>query len=109
VSKTKKAAQRRMLVENTDTDKSSQDPKVVKFLTQEEQREIFSDFLNKRRKEARRKCSSKSNKEKLLSNFEEDIDNEESDYDDNNDIDSEYIEDGIDNEYIDDLKNETQK
>ncbi|XP_011167831.1 uncharacterized protein LOC105201500 [Solenopsis invicta] len=115
VSKTKKAVQRRMLFENTDTDKSSQDPKkVVEFLTQEEQRKIFSDFLNKRRKEERRKCSSKADKEKLLSNFEEDIDNEESDYDDDNDIDSEYIEDdidneSIDNEYIDNFKDETQK
>jgi len=96
--------QRRMLDANISTDKSSCDPvsKEVEFMTREEQQKIFSDFLIKRRREERRRYSVKqSNKQKteLLNNFEEDIDNEESDYEDDIDIDK----------YIDDFENETRK
>lgn len=87
---------------NDNTDKSLRDPvskTAVKFLTREEQRKIFSDFLIKRRREEQRKYSLKrSNEQKMLNNFEEEIDNEESNYEGDNI-----------NEYIDDFEDETQK
>ncbi|XP_012540384.1 uncharacterized protein LOC105838967 [Monomorium pharaonis] len=88
VSKSKKAAQKRILDTNIDTNESTHNPKEVveKFLTREEQQKIFSDFLNKRRIEEKRKYSLKRlNKQKLLNNFEEEIYNGE-DYEDNDDI-----------------------
>lgn len=102
VSKSKKAAQRRMLDATTNIDKSLHDPvsKEVEFLTREEQRKIFSDFLIKRRREEERRYSLKqSDKQKLLNNFEEEIDDEE----------SEYKDDDIDDEYVDIYEDETQK
>jgi len=93
-----------MLDANISTDKNSCDPasKEVEFMTREEQQKIFSDFLIKRRREEQRRYSVKhSNKQKteLLNNFEDEIDNEESDYEDDIDIDK----------YIDDFENETRK
>lgn len=108
VSKAKKAAQRRMLDENTvndNMDKSSHNPvskNAVEFLNQEEQRKIFSDFLKTKRREEQRRYN--LNKQKMLNNFEEEID-EESDCED-------YEDDNIDENsdaYIDVFKDETRK
>ncbi|KYQ57979.1 hypothetical protein ALC60_03029 [Trachymyrmex zeteki] len=98
VSKAKKAAQIRTLDMNTSTDKSDPVSKEVEFLTKEEQRKVFSDFLIKRQRETRRK--KQSNGRKLLNNFEE-INNEESNYENDVDID-------IDDKYIDDDNNDFQ-
>lgn len=84
------------------TDESTRDPvsKEVEFITQQEKEKIFSEFLSKRRREEQRRYSLKqSNKQNRLNNFEEEIDNEESDYKDDIDIDDKYIDD----EYIDDF------
>ncbi|KYN20821.1 Putative ribosome-binding factor A, mitochondrial [Trachymyrmex cornetzi] len=99
VSKAKKAAQIRMLDMNTSTEKSDPVSNEVKFLTRKEQQEVFSEFLIKRQREARR--MKQSNGRKLLNSFEE-INNEESSYE--NDVDvNEYIDDEyIDDEYIND-------
>lgn len=105
VSKSKKAAQRRMLDANSvnECDNSPRDSvsKEVEFLTREQQQKIFSDFLIERQ---RRYKSKRSDKRKVLNNFEEL--NNESNYEDNidNDIDDEYI-----HEYTDDFEDETRK
>lgn len=108
VSKSKKAAQRRMLNANTvnnNIDKDPHDPvteKAVEFVNQEEQRKIFSDFLAKRRREEQRRYNLKpSNKQQMLNSFEE-ID-EESDYEDDN------INEDFNDDYIDDFEDETRK
>lgn len=110
VSKSKKAAQRRMLGKNTNTDESSHDPeKVVEFLTREEQQKIFSDFLNIRQREQRKYSLNRLAKQKLLNNFEEKVDNEESDYEDIDDIQDNIDNEYVDDEYIDDFEDETRK
>lgn len=84
------------------TDERPRDSKeTVEFLTQEEQRKIFSEFLIKRQREQRRHKWKKSDEQKMLNNLKEEID-EESDYEDN-------IDDYIDNEYIDNFEDEMQK
>jgi len=108
VSKSKKKAAQRILDANTvkcdNTDENPRDSvaKEVEFITQEEQRKIFSDFLIKRRRDKQRTYKWKQlDKQKRLNNFEEEID-EEFDYEDN-------IDDDIDNEYIDDFEDEMKK
>lgn len=110
MSKSKKAAQRRMLDANSVTkcDNSPRDSvsKEVEFLTREQQQKIFSDFLTKRRREEQRRYKSERlDKRKVLNNFEE-LNNESNYEDDNsdNDIDDEYID-----EYTDDFEDETRK
>lgn len=104
VSKSKKAAQRRMLDANSmnkcDNSRDSVS-KEVEFLTRKQQQKIFSDFLIKRQREGQRRY--KSDKRKVLNNFEEL--NNESNYEDNidNNID-EYID-----EYTDDFEDDTRK
>lgn len=74
VSKSKEAAQRRMLNMNTNVDKSSCNlvSKEHDILTQKEQNKILSDFLATRRKEERRlHRARKLLKHEMLSNFEE--------------------------------------
>ncbi|KAG5321475.1 RBFA factor, partial [Pseudoatta argentina] len=110
VSKAKKAAQIRMLDMNTSTEKSDPVSNEVEFLTQEEQRKVFSDFLIKRQREARR--MKQSTGRKVLNNFEEEINNEESDYENDVDVDK-YIDDEyVDDEYInehDNFQDDTRK
>ncbi|XP_012056395.1 PREDICTED: uncharacterized protein LOC105619489 [Atta cephalotes] len=95
VSKAKKAAQIRML--DISTEKSDPVSNEIEFLTQEEQRKIFSDFLIKKQREARRMKQSNGRK---LFNFEEEINNEESNYENDVNVD-EYIDDIDVNEYND--------
>lgn len=89
VSKSKEAAQRRMLINmNTNIDNSCNiKSKENDFLTQKEQEQIFSDFLITRRKEKRRLHRTKQLHEReLLNNFEEEIqsdDEPEDDYNEN--------------------------
>ncbi|KYN00056.1 Putative ribosome-binding factor A, mitochondrial [Cyphomyrmex costatus] len=93
VSKSKKAEQRRIWNMNTDTDKSDPVSKEVEILTQEEQRKIFSDFLIKRRRETRR-MNRLNNQKKLLNKCDlEAINNEESDYEDDIDVNNENVDD----------------
>lgn len=109
VSKAKKKATQRILDANTvkkydNTDENPCDSvakEAVKFITQEEQRKIFSDFLIKRRRDEQRRHKLKQSEQKRLNNFKEEID-EESDYEDD-------IDDDIDNKYIDDFEDEMQK
>ncbi|KYN34317.1 Putative ribosome-binding factor A, mitochondrial [Trachymyrmex septentrionalis] len=109
VSKAKKAAQIRMLDMDTSTEKSDPVSKEVKFLTREEQRKVFSDFLIKRKREARR--MKQSDGRKLLNNLEEEMNNEESDYE--NDVDADeyidYVDDEYINEYNDNFQDDTRK
>lgn len=90
VSKSKEAAQRRMLV-NTNVDNScSVVSKENDFLTQKEQKQIFSNFLVTRQKEKRHLHRTKQLHEReLLNNFEEKIesDDEPEDYSGENDND----------------------
>lgn len=92
MSKSKRAAQRRILDANIDTDNSPScevvSNKVTDFLTRKEQRKIFSDFLNERRIEEKRRYRMKQSNEKELLNFKEEIDsNYEENYDIENDSD----------------------
>ncbi|GAB1869100.1 Putative ribosome-binding factor A, mitochondrial [Camponotus japonicus] len=76
VSKSKEAAQRRVLNINTNVDKSFCNlvSKEHDFLTQKEQSKILSDFLAaKRKKERRLHLARKLLKHEMLSNFEEEI------------------------------------
>lgn len=104
VSKSKEAAQRRLdaNIVNDNTDESPCDPvskKAIEFLTKKEQQKIFSDFITKKRREERSKYNlERSNKQKLLNNFKE-IDNEESDYEDED----------INDTCIDDFEDEMRK
>jgi len=102
VSKAKKAAQIRMLDINTSIEKSDRVSNEVEVLTQEEQRKIFSDFLIKKQREARRMKQSNGRK---LFNFEEEINNEESNYENDVDVD-EYIDvnEYNDNNFQDDTR-----
>jgi len=97
VSKAKKAAQIRILDINTSIEKSDRVSNEVEVLTQKEQRKIFSDFLIKKQREARRMKQLNGRK---LFNFEEEINNEESNYENDVDVD-EYIDDIDVNEYND--------
>lgn len=80
VSKSKEAAQRRMLDINTNIDKSSCNliSKENDFLTKKEQEKISDFLLARRREEKRLYRTRKLLKCKLLNNSEEEI---ESDYD----------------------------
>lgn len=76
VSKSKEAAQRRVLNINTNVDQSFCNlvSKEHDFLTQKEQSKILSDFLAAKRKEERRlHLARKLLKHEMLSNFEEEI------------------------------------
>ncbi|XP_070165103.1 putative ribosome-binding factor A, mitochondrial [Polyergus mexicanus] len=90
VSKSKEAAQRRMLDINTKIDKNSCNlvSKENDFLINKEQKKIFSDFLLSRRREEKRLYRTrKLLKHKLLNNFDVEI---ESDY---NEPENDYSDD----------------
>ncbi|XP_025161969.1 uncharacterized protein LOC105184523 isoform X2 [Harpegnathos saltator] len=74
-SKSKAAAQRRMLEVNTDTDNSpcNVTGKIADFMTKKEQQELFKNFLKQRRVEEKRMYRMKqSSKQQLLNQYEED-------------------------------------
>lgn len=111
MSKSKKASQRRMLDADTSTDENTCDPisKEVEFVTRKEQQKVFSDFLDKRRKEEKLKRRAKQlDRQKLLNTFEE-IDNEEFDYENDEDINDECLDEDIDKESNNEFKDETRK
>jgi len=93
LSKFKKASQRRLLDTKIDTDNNSchlKSKEISNFLSREEQQKIFVDFLTKRRREEKRRRTKRLCEQKLLTNFEKNVEkyeNEDEEYeDDNNNI-----------------------
>ncbi|XP_014471977.1 PREDICTED: uncharacterized protein LOC106743024 isoform X2 [Dinoponera quadriceps] len=96
MSKSKKAIERRMLNMNIDTDNSpcnDTSDKVADFLTKNEEKELFKEFLDKRRKEARHKYRMKQlPNQQLLDCSEEEMDHEEN-YNEKYNFEDEYYDD----------------
>lgn len=91
ITKSRTAAQRRMLDRDTDTDTNNSQrgdvsDQVAEFLTKNEQRELFRDFLRKRRLEEKRRYRMRQSHNQQLDYPEEEMNYEE---DNNNKYDFE--------------------